>query len=98
MRSTLVVCAYSAGKNKNSYFYAQFQRISAHRGKKRAYVAIAHSISIAIYHVLKDNVPFRNLGSEYYSQLNRERKSNTYLKKLKALGWNTPADEAALSV
>ena len=97
LRSTLVVCAHSAVKNKNSYFYAQFQRISAHRGKKRAYVAIAHSILIAIYHVLKDNVPFRDLGSEYYNQFNRERKINAYLKKLKALGWNTPAAEATLS-
>jgi len=68
LRSTLVVCAHSAVKNKNLYFYAQFQRISAHRGKKRAYVAIAHSILIAIYHVLKDNVPFRDLGAEYYSE------------------------------
>ena len=98
LRSTLVVCAHSAVKNKNSYFYAQFQRISAHRGKKRAYVAIAHSILIAIYHVLKDNVPFRDLGSEYYNQFNRERKINAYLKKLKALGWNAPAAKAALSV
>ena len=97
LRSTLVVCAHSAVKNKNSYFYAQFQRISAHRGKKRAHVAIAHSILIAIYHVLKDNVPFRDLGSEYYNQFNRERKINAYLKKLKALGWNTPAAEATLS-
>lgn len=98
LRSTLVVCAHSAVKNRNSYFYAQFQRISAHRGKKRAYVAIAHSILIAIYHVLKDNVPFRDLGSEYYNQFNRERKINAYLKKLKALGWNTPAAEVALSI
>ena len=98
LRSTLVVCAHSAVKNKNSYFCAQFQRISAHRGKKRAYVAIAHSILIAIYHVLKDRVPFRDLGSEYYNQFNRERKINAYLKKLKALGWNAPAAEAAMSV
>lgn len=94
LRSTLVVCAHSAVKNKNSYFYAQFQRISAHRGKKRAYVAIAHSILIAIYHILKDNVPFRDLGAEYYNQFNRERKINAYLKKLKALGWDAPAVQA----
>ena len=54
LRSTLVVCAHSAVKNKSSYFYAQFQRISAHRGKKRAYVAVAHSMLIAIHHILKD--------------------------------------------
>lgn len=90
LRSTLVVCAHSAVKNKNSYFYAQFQRISVHRGKKRAYVAIAHSMLIAIYHVLKDGVAFKDLGAEYYNQFNKERKINAYLKKLKTLGWEQP--------
>ena len=91
LRSTLVVCAHSAVKNKQSYFYAQFQRISAHRGKKRAYVAVAHSMLIAIYHILKDGVPFRDLGADYYNQFNKERKIGAYLKKLKALGWEAPA-------
>lgn len=90
LRSTLVVCAHSAVRNKKSYFYAQFQRISAHRGKKRAYVAVAHSILIAIYHVLKDAVSFCDLGADYYNQFNKERKISAYLKKLKALGWEAP--------
>lgn len=87
LRTTLVVCAHSAVKVKDSYFHAQFQRISVHRGKKRAYVAVAHSLLIAIYHVLKDGVEFKDLGTEYYNQFNKERKIKAYLKKLKALGW-----------
>lgn len=96
LKTTLVVCAHSAVKVKSSYFYAQFQRISARRGKKRAYVAVAHSMLIAIYHILKDNIPFVDLGSEYYNQFNKERKINVYLKKLKALGWES--DTAAVSL
>lgn len=96
LKTTLVVCAHSAVKVKSSYFYAQFQRISARRGKKRAYVAVAHSMLIAIYHILKDGIPFVDLGSEYYNQFNRERKINVYLKKLKALGWES--DTAAVSL
>lgn len=96
LKTTLVVCAHSAVKVKSSYFYAQFQRISARRGKKRAYVAVAHSMLIAIYHILKDNTPFVDLGSEYYNQFNKERKINLYLKKLKALGWES--DTAAVSL
>ena len=91
LRTTLVTCAHAAVKNKASYFYAQFMRISAHRGKKRAYVAVAHSMLIAIYHILKDGVVFEDLGAEYYNQFNKERKINAYLKKLKALGWEVPA-------
>ena len=90
LRDTLVVCAHSAVKNKSSYFYAQFARISAHRGKKRAYVAVAHSMLVAIYHILKDNVGFKDLGADYYNQFNKERKINAYLKKLKSLGWEAP--------
>ena len=96
LKTTLVVCAHSAVKMKSSYFYAQFQRISARRGKKRAYVAVAHSMLIAIYHILKDNIPFVDLGSEYYNQFNKERKITVYLKKLKALGWES--DPAAVSL
>ena len=96
LKTTLVVCAHSAVKVKSSYFYAQFQRISARRGKKRAYVAVAHSMLIAIYHILKDNIPFVDLGSEYYNQFNKERQINVYLKKLKALG--RESDTAAVSL
>lgn len=90
LRDTLVVCAHSAVKNKESYFSAQFARISAHRGKKRAYVAVAHSMLVAIYHILKDGVVFKDLGADYCNQFNKESKINAYLKKLKALGWEAP--------
>lgn len=88
LRTTLVICAHTAARVKKSYFYAQFQRISARRGNKRAYVAVAHSILIAIYHVLKSHNTFVDLGADYYNQFNKERKINSYLKKLSALGWN----------
>lgn len=93
LRETLVNCAHAAVKNKKSYFYAQFMRISAHRGKKRAYVAVAHSMLVAIYHILKDGVAFQDLGADYYNQFNKERKIKAYLKKLKALGWEASAAE-----
>lgn len=90
LRTTLITCAHSAVKNKKSYFYAQFMRVSSHRGPKRAFVAVAHSMLVAIYHILKEGVIFKDLGAEYYNQFNKERKINAYLKKLKALGWEAP--------
>ena len=90
LKTTLTVCAQAAVKVKGSYFHAQYVRLSAHRGKNRAILAVAHSILIAIYHVLKDDVPYHDLGSDYYDSFNRERKINAYLKKLKALGWSMP--------
>lgn len=87
LRTTLVLCAHSAVKVKDSYFSAKFARISAHRGKKRAYVAVAHSMLIAIYHVIKEQVPYHDLGSNYYNQFNIEKKKNALIKKLMALGF-----------
>ena len=80
-------CAHAAVRVKESYFAAQFARISVHRGKKRAYVAVAHSMLIAIYHMLRYGATFMDLGSEYYNAFNRERKAEGCLKKLKQLGY-----------
>ena len=88
LKSTLVECAQSAVQHKNSFFYAQYQRISMRRGKKRALLAVAHSMLIAIYHMLKEDIEYNELGADFYNKFNREKKANSYLKKLKELGYN----------
>ena len=88
LKSTLVQCAKAASKNRNSFFYAQYQRICIRRGKNRATLAVAHSILISIYHMIKDDLDFIELGSDFYNQFNTEKNINSYLKKLKELGWN----------
>ena len=57
LRITLITCAHAAVKNKKSYFHVQYMKISAHRRPKHAYVAVAHSMLISIYHILKDGDP-----------------------------------------
>lgn len=88
LKTTMIQCAHSAVMVKSSYFCAQFQRISARRGRKRAYVAIAHSMLIAVYHILKNGQVFSDLGADYYNQFNKERKINACLRKLQSLGWS----------
>jgi transposase len=95
LKSILTQCAKAAKRCKGSYFSAQYQRIAARRGKNRATIAVAHSMLIAIYHVLRNGVPFKDLGSDYYDSFNREHKINGYLKRLHALGWSP--DLAAVS-
>lgn len=87
LKSMLAQCAKAAGKVKNSYFYAQYQRIAARRGKNRATIAVAHSILTVIWHMLKHNTPYRDLGADYYDGFHREHKIKAYLKRLQALGW-----------
>ena len=82
----------------SSYFYARYTRICAHRGKKRACLAVAHSMLVAIYRILKDNVPFHDLGADYYNQFNKDSKIRAYLKKLHALGWTEPTATAVAPV
>ena len=88
LKSMLVQCAKSASRSKSSYFSAQYQRIAARRGKNRAAMAVAHSMLVAIYHILKDKVPFRDLGPDYFDAFHREHKIRSYLKRLQALGWD----------
>lgn len=63
LKSTIIQCAMVAVKNKNTYFYAQYQRLLVRRGKKKAVVAVAHSMLIAIYYVLTGK-PFVDLGAD----------------------------------
>lgn len=94
LKSILTQCAKSARNVKSSYFSAQYQRISARRGKNRATIAVAHSMLIAIYHILNDGVAFRDLGADYYDNFNREHKIKGYLKRLNALGWTSDGASA----
>ena len=87
LKSTLAQCAKSASKNKDSFYYSQYQRITIRRGKNRATIAVAHSMLISIYYMLRDDVEFEDLGANFYNQFNTEKKINSYLKKLKELGW-----------
>lgn len=87
LKTTLIQCAKAAVKKADSFLAAQYQRLVVRRGANRATVAVAHTILIAIYHMLKDNVAFIDLGSAYYNKFNTQSKINHYLKKLRQLGW-----------
>lgn len=87
LKSTLAQAAQSAARNKKSFFHAQYQRLAMKRGKNRATIAVAHSMLISIYHMLKNGEDFKDLGSDYYNQFNTEKKAHSYIKKLGALGY-----------
>ena len=95
LKTTLIQSAKTAKAKKGSFFKAQFDRLAVKRGKNRAVVAVAHSMLIAIYNMLAFDVPFRDLGEDYYNHFNTEKKINHYLKKLKNLGWQPPITASA---
>ena len=86
LRTTLVLCAQGASRAKGSFFSSQYSRLMIRRGKNRAKMAVAHSLLIAIYYVIRDRVPFRDLGEDYYDRFNAQSKVNLYIRKLEKLG------------
>lgn len=92
LKSTLVQCANSSKRHKDSFYYAQYQRIMIHRGKKRATVAVAHSMLISIYYMLKYDKEYNELGAQFYNQFNTEKKIKSYIKKLHELGVDVHVD------
>ena len=95
LKTTLVQCANAAVRVKDSFFKAQYDRLVIRRGRKRALVAVAHSMIIAIWHMLKYDSSFKDLGGDYYNRFNAEKKIALHLKKLEELGWTPPIPSTA---
>ena len=86
LRAALSQAAWAAGRTKGTYLSTQYNRLVARRGKKRAIVAVGHSIIVSAYHILSKREPYRDLGSEYFDQYKKERTINRLKKRLKNLG------------
>jgi len=95
LKKTLIQCATSAVHNKNSFAYAQYQRLVVRKGRNKAVVAVAHSMLIAIYHVLSGN-DFHDLGADYYTQFNKDKKIKSLCKQLQKLGVEVPCPKLAV--
>jgi transposase len=87
LRCALTQAAWAATHAKDSYFAAQFKRLAAKRGKKRALMAIAHAMLVTIYHMLKEQTPYQDLGVDYFEHLLGERRRKRYIRGLQALGF-----------
>jgi transposase len=87
LKTTLVQCAWAATRRKDSYLNAQYHRIRARRGPKKAIVAVAASILTAIYHMLRDGTMYQDLGPNHFDAHAKERQKNRLLKRLADLGY-----------
>jgi len=68
LRAALIEAANAAARSKNTYLRAQYEQVKRRRGHKKAIAAVAHSILIASYHILKDDVPYHDLGGDYFAR------------------------------
>lgn len=93
LRATLIECAKVAGHLKNTYFSSQYSRIAARRGKNRATVAVAHTILKAVYYMLKNNSPYRELGADFFELRRKTEIVKKSVKRLEALGFNVSIEQ-----
>ena len=98
LRRALTEAAWAAAHSKNTYLGAQYRRLAPRRGKKRALMAVGHSLLVIIYHLLKEPVTFEELGSDYFDQLKPEQYRRYLVKRLESLGYEVnlkPKETAA---
>jgi transposase len=86
LRRNLCQAAWAASQSKNTYLSSQFRRLAARKGKKRAIVAVGHTILIIVFHMLKNHQPYRDLGADYFDRRNAEQLKRALIRRLERLG------------
>ncbi|MEO6434962.1 MAG: hypothetical protein ABIP55_04275, partial [Tepidisphaeraceae bacterium] len=71
---------------KNTYLSSQYRRLAGRRGKKRAIVAVGHTMLVMMYHMLKEGMDYQELGHDYLDKLEPQRLTRYLVKRLQALG------------
>jgi transposase len=95
LRRALIEAAWGATRAKNTYLSAQYRRLAARRGKKRAIVAVGHSILVAAYHVLAHSSPHHELGADHFSRLDPQRLTRHLVRRLEHLGHKVTLEPVA---
>lgn len=86
LRRLLLQAAHVVARQKHGYLAAQFHRLAARRGKKRAGMAVAHSILVIIYHLLQEGVPYEEKGESFFEERDRQQTSLQLVRQLERLG------------
>jgi transposase len=96
LRRAFCQMAWAATRKKSSYFKAQYRRLAGRRGRQRSLLAVAHTLLIVVYHLLKDpNLNYRELGEDYFDKRDREHTKNQLLRRLDRLGYNVTVTSKA---
>jgi len=95
LKTNLVQAAWAATRTKGTYLRAQFVRLKARRGPRKAIIAVAASMLTAAYHMLKNGVAYRDLGGDHFDRLDQERVKQRLVKRLEGLGLEVTVRPAA---
>ena len=95
LKPVLVQCAWAAARKKNSYFQAQFLRLKARCGPKKAAIAVAASILETAYHMLADGTCYQDLGADHFARRNPAREADKLVRRIRSLGYEVDIRAAA---
>jgi len=95
LRWALIEVAQAAGRSKDTYVGAHYRRLTARLGKKKASVAVGHTILVIAYHLLVRDEPYRDLGVTYLEERNRQVVERRLVRKLEGLGYHVKLELAA---
>jgi transposase len=94
LKTILCELAATISRSSGTYLHALYHRLARRRGKPRAMLAVAHSLLVSIYYMLRDQVPYQDLGPDHFDRLQAQRLERHYVRRLEALGFQvqlTPA-------
>lgn len=86
LRATLVQVAWAASHTKHTYLSAHYRRLAGRRGKKRALVALGHTILVIVHTMLRNGTTYQDLGADYFDRLDQARLTRTLVRRLERLG------------
>ncbi len=95
LKTALVEAATAAAKAKGTYLRDKFYRLKAPRGYKRAVVAAAHKVLVAIYHMLSHRACYNELGDFYLDKLNKHSLTRNLVHRLEGLGYTVKLEQIA---
>jgi transposase len=84
---TLTEAAKAAGRTKETYLGAQYQRLRGRLGAAKATKAVAHSMLVAIFHMLDRGVSYHELGADWFTKRAPEQHARKLIRQLTALGY-----------
>lgn len=95
LRSTLIEMAWAAARSKDTFLSAQYHRLTPRLGRKRAVMAVAHTLLVIAYHILRDGKPYQELGADFHDKRSQKALASRLTKRLEALGYQVTLHKEA---
>jgi hypothetical protein len=93
LRAVLVQAAWVASQQKETYLAAQYKRLVKRMGKKKALVAVGHTILVIVWHLLKNKTSYQEMGGDYFDRRYKDQQKKKLIKQLESLGLKVTVEE-----